>query len=66
MSCSRSGLLVQHLVEDGDALVGQPYLVGVRVEQRPPDIGLVPLLHARVDLPADILHRLADARQQGF
>ena len=38
-------VLVQHLVENRDALVGLPDLVGVRVEQRPPDVGLAPLLN---------------------
>jgi hypothetical protein len=31
------GLLVEHLIEDLDALVGQAHLVRVRVHQRPPD-----------------------------
>ena len=56
--------LVQHLVEDLDALVGQPDLVGVRVAQRPPDVGAVPVLDDRAHLAADVLDRLAHARQQ--
>ena len=34
--------LVEDLVEDLHALVGQPHLVGVGVHQRPPDLGLAP------------------------
>ena len=56
--------LVQHLVEDLDALVGQADLVGVRIAQRPPDVGAVPVLDDRADLAADVLDRLAHARQQ--
>ena len=56
--------LVQHLVEDLDALVGQAHLVGVRVAQRPADVGAVPVLDDRAHLAADVLDRLAHARQQ--
>ena len=59
-------LLVQHLVEDGDALVGLADLVRVRVEQRPPDIGLIPHLNGGIHLTPDILHWLAHQRQQGL
>ena len=60
------GALVEQLVEDLDALVGQPDLVGVRVEQRPPDIGGGPVLGDGVQLSADVLHRLGDAREERF
>ena len=56
--------LVEHLVEDLHALVRQADLVGVRIHQRPPDRDLVPVLRARVQLAADVLDRLAHARQQ--
>ena len=56
--------LVEHLVEDLDALVRQADLVGVGVHQRPVDGDGVPLLGARVQLAADVLDRLGDARQQ--
>ena len=58
------GALVEHLVEDHDALVGQAHLVGVRVHQRPPDVHRVPGLELRVQLATDVLHGLGDARQQ--
>ncbi len=38
------GLLVQHLVQDHDALVGQADLVRVRIHQAPPHVGGVPIL----------------------
>src|SRR5207342_2622879 len=53
-----------HLVEDLDALVGQPDLVGVRVHQCPPDVGAAPLLDGRVQLATDVLDRLLHGRQQ--
>jgi hypothetical protein len=56
-------LLVEYLVEDRDALVGRADLVRVRVEERPPDIGLIPHLDGGIHLAPDILHRLADQRQ---
>ena len=60
--------LVEHLVEDLHALVGQPDLVGVGVHQRPADrLALrraVPLLERRVQLAADVLDRLRDRREQ--
>ena len=55
--------LVEHLVEDLDALVGQPDLVGVGVHQRPPDLDGVPVLDDGVQLAADVLDRLGDRRQ---
>ena len=58
------GLLVEHLVEDLHALVGQAHLVRVRVHQRPADGGGVPVLHHRAQLAADVLDRLAHQRQQ--
>ncbi len=56
--------LVEHLVEDLQALVRQPDLVGVRIHQRPAHRGAVPVLDGRVQLAADVLHRLAHQRQQ--
>ena len=55
--------LVEHLVEDLDALVGQADLVGVGVHQRPPDLDGVPVLDDGVQLAADVLDRLGDRRQ---
>ncbi len=60
----RVGALVEHLVEDLHALVGQPDLVGVGVHQRPADGDRVPVLDPRVQLAADVLDRLADLGQQ--
>ena len=58
--------LVEHLVEDLDALVGQADLVGVGVHQRPADVDLVPVLAGRVELPTDVLDRLLHGRQLGL
>ena len=41
-SASDAGLLVEHLVEDLHALVGQPDLVGVGVHEAPADLGGLP------------------------
>jgi hypothetical protein len=57
-------LLVEHLVEDLDALVGQADLVGIRIHQRPPDGAGVPVLDDGAELAAHILDRLADPGQQ--
>ena len=58
--------LVEHLVEDHQALVGQPDLVGVGIHQRPVDRDVVPRLDLRVQLTADVLDRLLDLGQQRF
>jgi hypothetical protein len=58
------GPLVEDLVEDLHALVGQPDLVGVRVHQRPPHRRGVPVLHHAAELAADVLDGLADPREQ--
>ena len=55
--------LVEHLVEDRDALVGQPHLVGVGVHQRPAHRHRVPVLDGGVELAADVLDRLLHGRQ---
>ncbi len=63
--------LVEHLVEDLHALVGQAHLVGVGVHQRPPHGGAarlgaggaVPVLDDRVELAADVLDGLLHRRQ---
>ena len=55
--------LVEHLVEDLHALVGQPDLVGVGIHQRPPDVDRLPVLEGRVELATDVLDRLGDRRQ---
>ena len=60
----RARLLVEHLVEDHDALVGQADLVGVRVHERPAHVALVPVLDLAVELAADVLDGLAHRRQQ--
>ncbi len=59
-------LLVQHLVEDHDALVGQTDLVGVRVHQGPADVTGFPVLDRGVELSADVLDRLLHMREQSF
>ena len=59
-------LLVQDLVQDGDALVGLADLIRVGVEQGPADIGLIPCLDGGIHLAPDILHRLANLGQQGL
>jgi hypothetical protein len=58
--------LVEHFVQDHDALVGQPDLVGVRVHQGPADVAGVPVLDGRVELAADVLDRLLHTRQDRF
>ncbi len=64
----RVGAFVDHLVQDHDALVGEPDLVGVGVHQRPANhrIVVAPRLDLRVELAADVLNRLAHQREQGF
>jgi hypothetical protein len=56
--------LVEHLVQDLDALVRHPDLVGVRVHQRPPHRDGLPVLDDRVELAAYILDGLFDQRKQ--
>ena len=58
--------LVQHLVQDRHALVGQTHLVRVRVHQAPTDLDCVPVLADAVQLTADVLDRLADTGEQRF
>ena len=61
------GPLVEHFVEDHDALVGHADLVGVGVHQRPAHGGVagdVPLLDGGVQLAADVLDRLAHLLEQ--
>ena len=58
--------LVQHLVQDLDALVGHADLVGVRVHERPADLRGVPVANHGVQLAADVLDRLAHLGQQGL
>ncbi len=58
------GLLVEYLVEDLYALVGQADLVGVRVHQHPVHGCRVPVLDDRAELAAHVLDRLADPGQQ--
>jgi hypothetical protein len=60
------GPLVEHLVQDHQALVGQPDLVGVGVHQRPVDGDVVPRLDLRVQLAADVLDRLLHLREERF
>ena len=57
-------LLVEDFVQDRDTLVRRADLVGVGVHQCPADVHGVPVFDNRVDLAADVLHRLADERQQ--
>ena len=66
--------LVEHLVEDLDALVGQADLVGVGVHQGPADrraarlgrLGAVPVLDDRVQLATDVLDGLLHRGQPGL
>ena len=58
------GALVEHLVQDHQALVGQPDLVGVGVHERPVHGDVVPRLDLGVQLTADVLDRLLDLGQQ--
>ena len=58
------GQLVEHLVQDLHALVGQAHLVGVGVHQRPAHGGRVPVLHHRAQFAAHVLDGLADQGQQ--
>ena len=58
------GLLVEHLVEDLHALVGQADLVRVGIHQRPAHGRGVPVLDHRAQLAAHVLDRLADPGQQ--
>ena len=61
------GPLVEHFVQDHDALVRHADLVGVGVHQRPAHGGVpgdVPLLDGGVQLAADVLDRLADLLEQ--
>ncbi len=58
--------LVQHLVQDHDALVGQPDLVRVRVHERPADVTRIPRLDGGVELTADVLDGLLHMREQSF
>ena len=60
------GALVEHLVQDHQALVGQPHLVGVGIHQRPVHGGGVPRLDLGVQFTADVLDRLLDLSQQRF
>ena len=60
------GLLVEHLVQDLHALVGQADLVRVRVHQHPAHGGRVPVLDHRAQLAAHVLDRLAHLRQQAL
>ena len=56
--------LVEDLVQDLQALVGEPDLVRVRVHQRPADLAGVPVLDDGVELAADVLDRFAHQREQ--
>lgn len=57
-------VLVEHLVEDRQTLVGLAHLVGVGVHEGPPHLGRLPRLDDAVLLPAHVLDGLADACQQ--
>lgn len=58
--------LVEHLVEDHDALVGQADLVRVGVHQGPADVAGLPRLDGGVQLTADVLDGLLYVREQRF
>jgi hypothetical protein len=67
----RVGALVEDLVEDLQALVGQADLVGVRVDEQPGDhvaggAGAAPVRLLRPVLAADVPRRLLDPGQQGL
>ncbi len=56
--------LVEDLVEDLHALIGQAHLIRVGIHERPAHFGRIPLLDGRVELAADVLDRLADSGKQ--
>ncbi len=58
--------LVEHLVQDHDALVGQPDFVRVRVHESPADVTALPLLDRGVEFTADVLDGLLHMRKQGL
>lgn len=58
--------LVEHLVEDHDALVGESDLVGVRVHEGPADVAFVPRFDGGVQLTADVLNGLLHMREERF
>ena len=62
----RIGALVQDLVEDLQALVGQADLVGVRVNEQPGDFAGAVLGTDRTVLEADVASGFLDLGQQGF
>ncbi len=59
-------LLVEDLVQDLDTLVGQAYLVGVRIHQTPADDRVRPGLALGIPFAAEVAHGLTDPRQQRF
>jgi hypothetical protein len=62
----RVRVLVDHLVEDLDALVGDADLIGVGVHERPVHAHGLPRLGHRVELAADVLHRLGHEREKSL
>ena len=62
----RIGALVQDLVEDLQALVGQADLVGVRVNEQPGDFAGAVLGTDRTVLEPDVASGFLDLGQQGF
>ncbi len=58
--------LVQDLVEDLQTLVGQADLVGVGVDEQPPDVALAGLGTLRTVLQADVARRLLHMGQEGL
>ena len=57
---------IEHLVEDGHALIGLANLVRVGVHQDPADISVLPILDDAVVLPTHVLDGLVDSGQQRF
>src|SRR5215207_427793 len=59
-------LLVENLVQDRDALIGQPYLVRIRIAEAPAHLDRLPVLRHAVQFPAHVLDGFADPREQRF
>ena len=58
--------LIEHLVEDGHALVRLANLIRIGIHQDPADISVLPFLDDAVVLPAHILDGLINSGQQRF
>ena len=57
-------LLVEDLVQDRDALIGQAHLVRVRIAEAPANLDRLPVLRHAVQFATHVLDGLADSRKQ--